>query len=128
VAVFTESGTLMQTMVGGVLSSPWGIALAPAGFGQFGGDSVGNESHNSEINAFQPGNREVRRHDPDQRWQRQHTGRPLGPRLWYRGQQREPQHPLLHRWHQPKGRRPVWRHLSRAGKHGRRCDNGRQRH
>jgi uncharacterized protein (TIGR03118 family) len=56
VAVFTESGTLMQTMVGGVLSSPWGIALAPAGFGQFGGDLlVGNESSlNSEINAFNP--------------------------------------------------------------------------
>jgi uncharacterized protein (TIGR03118 family) len=56
VAVFTESGTLMQTMVGGVLSSPWGIALAPAGFGQFGGDLlVGNESQvNSEINAFDP--------------------------------------------------------------------------
>jgi uncharacterized protein (TIGR03118 family) len=56
VAVFTESGTLEQTMVGGVLSSPWGIALAPASFGQFGGDLlVGNESKiNSEINAFDP--------------------------------------------------------------------------
>jgi hypothetical protein len=32
VAVFNESGTLEQTMVGGVLSSPWGIALAPAGW------------------------------------------------------------------------------------------------
>jgi uncharacterized protein (TIGR03118 family) len=57
VAVFTENGTLQQTMVGGVLSSPWGIALAPAtGFGQFSGDLlVGNESAtNSEINAFNP--------------------------------------------------------------------------
>jgi uncharacterized protein (TIGR03118 family) len=56
VAVFTETGVLKQTIVGGVLSSPWGIALAPAGFGQFGGDLlVGNESYlNSEINAFNP--------------------------------------------------------------------------
>jgi uncharacterized protein (TIGR03118 family) len=57
VAVFTESGTLEQTIVGGVLSSPWGIALAPTtGFGQFSGDLlVGNESKiNSEINAFNP--------------------------------------------------------------------------
>ena len=56
VAVFNESGTLEQTMVGGVLSSPWGIALAPASFGQFSGDLlVGNESKiNSEINAFNP--------------------------------------------------------------------------
>jgi hypothetical protein len=56
VAVFDESGTLKQTMVGGVLSSPWGIALAPTGFGQFGGDLlVGNQSSlSSEINAFNP--------------------------------------------------------------------------
>jgi uncharacterized protein (TIGR03118 family) len=56
VAVFSESGTLLQTIVGGPLASPWGIALAPAGFGQFGGDLlVGNESYaSSEINAFNP--------------------------------------------------------------------------
>jgi hypothetical protein len=56
VAVFDESGTLKQTMVGGVLSSSWGIALAPTSFGQFGGDLlVGNESSlSSEINAFNP--------------------------------------------------------------------------
>jgi uncharacterized protein (TIGR03118 family) len=56
VAVFNESGTLLQTIVGGPLASPWGIALAPAGFGQFGGDLlVGNESYgSSEINAFNP--------------------------------------------------------------------------
>jgi len=56
VAVFTESGTLLQTMVGGALASPWGVALAPAGFGQFGGDLlVGNFSYiDSEINAFNP--------------------------------------------------------------------------
>jgi len=33
-----QSGTLLQTIVGGPLTSPWGIALAPAGFRQFGGD------------------------------------------------------------------------------------------
>jgi hypothetical protein len=57
VAKFDESGNLEQTIVGGVLSSPWGIALAPkTGFGQFSGDLlVGNESEiNSEINAFNP--------------------------------------------------------------------------
>jgi hypothetical protein len=57
VAKFTESGMLEQTIVGGNLSSPWGIALAPAtGFGPFSGDLlVGNESEvNSEINAFNP--------------------------------------------------------------------------
>ena len=32
VAKFDESGNLEQTIVGGQLASPWGIALAPAGF------------------------------------------------------------------------------------------------
>ena len=56
VAVFTESGTLVRTMVGGQLAAPWGIALAPAGFGPFGGDLlVGNFSYlNSGINALDP--------------------------------------------------------------------------
>jgi uncharacterized protein (TIGR03118 family) len=55
-AVFTESGTLVRTQIGGVLAAPWGVALAPAGFGLFGGDLlVGNFSFvDSEINAFDP--------------------------------------------------------------------------
>jgi uncharacterized protein (TIGR03118 family) len=56
VAVFTENGTLLQTLVGSQLASPWGVALAPTGFGPFGGDLlVGNFSFvASEINAFDP--------------------------------------------------------------------------
>ena len=56
VAIFTESGTLLQTIIGGPLAAPWGITLAPAGFGPFGGDLlVGNFSFvESEINAFDP--------------------------------------------------------------------------
>jgi uncharacterized protein (TIGR03118 family) len=56
VAVFNENGTLLKTIVGGPLAAPWGIALAPAGFGKFGGDLlVGNFSFiHSEINAFDP--------------------------------------------------------------------------
>jgi uncharacterized protein (TIGR03118 family) len=56
VAVFSENGSLKQTIIGGQLASPWGVALAPPGFGQFGGDLlVGNQSHvDSEINTFNP--------------------------------------------------------------------------
>ncbi|MBV9375304.1 MAG: TIGR03118 family protein [Alphaproteobacteria bacterium] len=57
VAIFDESGTLLQTLINGSqLAAPWGIALAPAGFGPFGGDLlVGNFSYDhSEINAFDP--------------------------------------------------------------------------
>jgi uncharacterized protein (TIGR03118 family) len=44
VAVFDENGNLLQTLItDSKLASPWGIALAPAGFGPFGGDLlVGN--------------------------------------------------------------------------------------
>ena len=50
------AGTLLQTIIGSQLAAPWGIALAPASFGEFGGDLlVGNFSFvASEINAFDP--------------------------------------------------------------------------
>jgi uncharacterized protein (TIGR03118 family) len=57
VVVFNEDGTSPQTLIlGSELASPWGVALAPAGFGPFGGDLlVGNFSYiNSEINAYNP--------------------------------------------------------------------------
>ena len=59
VAVFDAGGNLLQTNLGGPnvpLAAPWGITLAPASFGQFGGDLlVGNfSSVASKINAFDP--------------------------------------------------------------------------
>lgn len=57
VAIFDTSGNLIRTLIiGGELASPWGITLAPTGFGDFGGDLlVGNFSFAvSEINAFDP--------------------------------------------------------------------------
>ena len=55
VSVFDENGTFLQRLItGSELASPWGVALAPAGFGEFAGDLlVGNFSFlESEINAF----------------------------------------------------------------------------
>ena len=59
VAVFDESGTLLRILINSStspLAAPWGIALAPGGFGQFSNDLlVGNFSNVlSEINAFDP--------------------------------------------------------------------------
>ena len=57
VDVFDENGGFLQRLItGGHLAAPWGMALAPAGFGTFAGDLlVGNFSFvNSEINAFDP--------------------------------------------------------------------------
>ena len=59
VAVFDENGDRdpLKTLLGGPdvpLASPWGIAIAPASFGKFGGDLlVGNFSYaHSKIHAF----------------------------------------------------------------------------
>jgi len=58
VAVYDAHGGLLRTLISGAspLASPWGITLAPASFGMFGGDLlVGNFSFiESEINAFDP--------------------------------------------------------------------------
>jgi uncharacterized protein (TIGR03118 family) len=57
VAEFDANGTFIKQIISGSkLASPWGIALAPGGFGEFGGDLlVGNFSFDaSEINAFDP--------------------------------------------------------------------------
>jgi uncharacterized protein (TIGR03118 family) len=57
VDVFDENGNFLQRLISqSKLAAPWGLALAPAGFGQFGGDLlVGNLSFvASEINAFNP--------------------------------------------------------------------------
>jgi uncharacterized protein (TIGR03118 family) len=57
VAEFTTSGVFIsQIAVGGKLASPWGITMAPAGFGQFSGDLlVGNFAYGfGSINAFDP--------------------------------------------------------------------------
>jgi uncharacterized protein (TIGR03118 family) len=57
VSVYDENGAFQQRLVtGGNLAAPWGIALAPSSFGQFGGDLlVGNFSFShSFISAFDP--------------------------------------------------------------------------
>jgi hypothetical protein len=57
VAIFDTSGNFIrQVVAGSKLAAPWGVALAPATFGPFGGDLlVGNFAYNhSEVNAFDP--------------------------------------------------------------------------
>jgi uncharacterized protein (TIGR03118 family) len=56
-AVFSENGALeSSSFVAGQLASPWGLALAPSNWGQFGGDLlVGNFSYgDSVIDALDP--------------------------------------------------------------------------
>ncbi|MCX6928959.1 MAG: TIGR03118 family protein [Verrucomicrobia bacterium] len=55
VNVFTTSGQLVKRLAStGVLNSPWGIALAPAGFGGFAGALLVGNFGDGRINAFDP--------------------------------------------------------------------------
>jgi uncharacterized protein (TIGR03118 family) len=55
VDVFDLDGNLVQRLVGsGSLNAPWGVTLAPAGFGQFGGDLLVGNFGDGTINAFDP--------------------------------------------------------------------------
>jgi uncharacterized protein (TIGR03118 family) len=55
VDVYSPTGTLIQRLVSnGPLDAPWGITLAPASFGSFGGDLLIGNFGNGEINAFNP--------------------------------------------------------------------------
>jgi uncharacterized protein (TIGR03118 family) len=55
VDVFDTNGNFLQRIhSGGQLNAPWGIAIAPAGFGEFGGDVLVGNFGDGTINAFDP--------------------------------------------------------------------------
>jgi uncharacterized protein (TIGR03118 family) len=52
---FDNNGKFIARVAGqGVLNAPWGMALAPAGFGSFGGDLLVGNFGDGVINAFDP--------------------------------------------------------------------------
>jgi uncharacterized protein (TIGR03118 family) len=55
VDIFNTDGTFASRFAtGGALNAPWGFALAPAGFGSFGGDLLIANNGDGLINAFNP--------------------------------------------------------------------------
>lgn len=55
VDAFDTNGNLLRRVTtGGVLNSPWGLALAPVGFGEFGGALLVGNFGDGVINAFDP--------------------------------------------------------------------------
>jgi len=53
VSVFDMNGNLLQHLIsGGALNSPWGVAIAPAGWGAFGGALLVGNFGDARINAF----------------------------------------------------------------------------
>ena len=57
VDVFDTSGNLLQRLIAqSVLNSPWGLALAPVGFGAYGGNLLVGNFADGRINVFNPTN------------------------------------------------------------------------
>lgn len=55
VDVFDTQGVFQQRLIsGGALNSPWGMTIAPSGFGKFGGDLLVGNFGDGTINAFDP--------------------------------------------------------------------------
>jgi uncharacterized protein (TIGR03118 family) len=56
VDLFDGTGTLMQELIptGGPLNAPWGMAMAPQGFGSYGGDLLIGNFGDGRINVFDP--------------------------------------------------------------------------
>lgn len=53
--IYTSNGFLIERLAShGDLDSPWGIAQAPAGFGELGGDLLVGNFRDGRINAFTP--------------------------------------------------------------------------
>ena len=56
VDVFDMNGNLVKRLISqGKLNSPWGVAMAPANFGDFSGDLLVGNFGDGAINAFNPG-------------------------------------------------------------------------
>jgi len=52
---FDANGNFIRRLItGGVLNEPWGMVIAPAGFGTFANDLLVGNVGNGEINAFDP--------------------------------------------------------------------------
>jgi uncharacterized protein (TIGR03118 family) len=55
VNIFDTNGNLQKRLISnGVLNSPWGLAIAPSGFGLFAGELLVGNFGDGQINAFDP--------------------------------------------------------------------------
>jgi uncharacterized protein (TIGR03118 family) len=55
VDVFNTSGQLQKQLIaGGDLNAPWGMQIAPTGFGSYGGDLLVGNFGNGWINVYNP--------------------------------------------------------------------------
>ena len=53
--MFDPSGHLLRRLVSrGLLNAPWGLAVAPAGFGRLGGSILVGNFGDGTINAYDP--------------------------------------------------------------------------
>ena len=115
VAILNPNGTFTTFSTSSQLAAPWGVALAPAGFGPFSGDLlIGNFAYGNlsavggEINAYNPTDRSFPRHARQQHGLAGALG--LNLREWR--QRRQPRYPLFYHRSQWRDGWPVRRSLA----------------
>jgi len=98
VNIFDANGTFVKRFAStGSLNAPWGIAMAPAGFGAAAGDlliAISGRSHQLLRSCDRPA---LGRHQPRQRQAADHS-RTVGPGFRQRRDQPARHRPLLHGW------------------------------
>ena len=96
VDVFNTDGKLLQRLIRrGHLNSPWGLALAPQGFGEFGGDLLVGDFGDGRINAYSLRSGELEGSPSAAESQADCDRWPLGPWIWKRRHCRSDGHSLL---------------------------------
>ena len=93
----------------GQLNAPWGLAMAPASFGRFGGDLLVGNFGDGQINAYaeMPNGHFEHRGTLPRRPPQALDRRALGARVRQLRRERRPADPVLHRRHQRRGRRAL---------------------
>ena len=97
VNVFDPEGRLLRRVATrGALNAPWGVALAPASFGKFGGALLVGNLGDGTINAYGPRSGSFLGTLRDTRGRRLQHGRPVGNRVRQRSPLAGDQLPVLH--------------------------------
>ena len=114
VDVYDPAGHLLRRLISrGALNAPWGMAIAPDGFGQLGGALLVGNFGDGRINAYDAHERQLPRDAAQAQRPRRPDRRPLGADVRER-HHRRPAHPAVQRRSRQREPRPVRGHHHRT--------------
>ncbi len=114
VDAYDLNGQLLRRVAsGGALNSPWGLAIAPASFGNFHNNLLVGNFGDGRINAYNLATGAFRGQLKRETSAPIENPGPLGPAVRQRRRRREPEYALLHGRHQRRGGWPVRQHRQR---------------